>query len=216
MNELPQKLEDPGSFSITCAIGTVRIERALFDLGSSINLMPLKIFKKLEDFELSPHRVSLELGDRSVRYPINLVEEVPLNMGKLVIPCDFYVMDISEDTKIPIILGRPCLVTGGGGGGALIDVKSRKLSLQVGEDKMEFSLNNTLNEPSKGKTCYMVDVLEECIEEKQVEGDNSLQGFLEGKIKDCKEHKEYALAMESTILEDSNKEFESLRKDGKK
>ncbi|XP_074297952.1 uncharacterized protein LOC141628757 [Silene latifolia] len=114
MNELPQKLEYPGSFSIPCAIKTVRIERALCDLGASISLMSLKIFKKLENFELSPTRVSLQLADRAVRYPIGLVEDVPLKVGKLVIPCDFYVMDIPEDANIPIILGRPCLPRGGG------------------------------------------------------------------------------------------------------
>ncbi|XP_074290146.1 uncharacterized protein LOC141616888 [Silene latifolia] len=74
MNEAPQKLEDPRSFSIPCKIGTVHIERALCDLGASISLMPLKIFKKLKGYELSPTRVSLQLADRSVRYPIGLVE----------------------------------------------------------------------------------------------------------------------------------------------
>ncbi|XP_074297172.1 uncharacterized protein LOC141627866 [Silene latifolia] len=94
MNELPQKLEDPGSFSVLCTIETVQIERALCDMGVSISLMPLKIFKKLKDYDLSPTRVSFQLADRSVRYPIGLVEDVPLNVGKLEIPCDFYVMDI--------------------------------------------------------------------------------------------------------------------------
>ncbi|XP_074265280.1 uncharacterized protein LOC141587706 [Silene latifolia] len=113
MNELPQKLEDPGSFSIPCTIGTVQIERALCDLGESISLMPLKTFKKLKGFELLPTRVSLQLADRSVIYPIGLVEDVPLKVGKLVIPCDFYVMDIPEDSKIPIILGGALSCYGG-------------------------------------------------------------------------------------------------------
>ncbi|XP_074290211.1 uncharacterized protein LOC141616942 [Silene latifolia] len=129
MNEAPQKLEDPGSFSIPCKIGTVHIERALCDLGASISLMPLKIFKKLKGYELSPTRAYLQLVDRSVRYPIGLVEDVLLKVGKLAFPCDFYVMDIPEDSNIPIILGRPYLATGG----AMIDVNNGKLSLQVGE-----------------------------------------------------------------------------------
>ncbi|XP_074301293.1 uncharacterized protein LOC141632668 [Silene latifolia] len=149
MNELPQKLEDPGSFSIPCTIGSIQINRALCDLGASISLMPLKIFKKLKGFELSPTRVSLQLVDRSVRYPIGLVEDVPLKVGKLVIPCDFYVMDIPEDSKIPIILGRTCLATGG----AMIDVKNGKLSLQVGDDKMEFSLEKSMKSFSISDSC---------------------------------------------------------------
>ncbi|XP_074289589.1 uncharacterized protein LOC141614741 [Silene latifolia] len=129
MNEVPKKLEDPGSFSIPCKIGTVQIERALCDLGANISLMLLKIFKKLKDYELSPTRVSLQFADRSVRYPIGLVEDIPIKVDKLEFPCDFYVMDIPEDSNIPIILGSLCLATGG----AMIDVKNGKLSLQVGE-----------------------------------------------------------------------------------
>ncbi|XP_074277050.1 uncharacterized protein LOC141600704 [Silene latifolia] len=156
MNEVPQKLEDPGSFSIPCTIRTVHIERALCDLGASISLMPLKIFKKLKDYDLSPTRVSLQLADRSVRHPIGLVEDIPLKVGKLEFPCDFYVMDILEDSNIPIILGRPCLAKGG----AMIDVKNGKLSLQVGEEKVEFSLNKAMKEPSEAKSCYMIDMVE--------------------------------------------------------
>ncbi|XP_074266835.1 uncharacterized protein LOC141590123 [Silene latifolia] len=164
MNEAPQKLEDPGSFSIPCKIGTVHIERALCDLGASISLMPLKIFKKLKGYELSPTRVSLQLADRSVRYPIGLVEDVPLKVGKLAFPCDFYAM----------------------------------------------------KEPSEEKSCYMIDVVEEWVDMKKFDEDKGLQGFLEGKVKDCKEHREYALAMEATVEEDPDKGFESLRGDGKK
>ncbi|XP_074282674.1 uncharacterized protein LOC141607213 [Silene latifolia] len=212
MNEVPQKLEDPENFSIPCTIGTVHIERALCDLGASISLMPLKIFKKLKDYDLSPTRVSLQLADRSVRYPIGLVEDIPLKVVKLEFPCDFYVMDIPEDSNIPIMLGRPCLATGG----AMIDVKNGKLSLQVGEEKVEFSLNKAMKEPSEEKSCYMVDMVEEWVDTKRFEEDKGLQGFLEGKVKDYKEHREYALVMDSTIDEDPNKEFESLRRDGKK
>ncbi|XP_074314796.1 uncharacterized protein LOC141650910 [Silene latifolia] len=212
MNDVLQKLEDPGSFSIPCKIGTVHIERALCDLGASISLMTLKIFKKLRDYELFPTRVSLQLADRSVRYPISLVEDVPLKVGKLEFPCDFYVMDIPEDSNIPIILGHACLATGG----ALIDVKNWKLSLQVGEEKVEFYLNKAMKEPLEEKFCYMIDMVEEWVDMKRVEEDKGLQGFLEGKVKDCKEHREYALAMEATIEEDPDKEFESLRRNGKK
>ncbi|XP_074278365.1 uncharacterized protein LOC141601957 [Silene latifolia] len=170
MNELLQKLDDPGSFSIPCAIGTIRIERALCDLGPSISLMSLKTFKKLKDFKLSLTRVSLQLADRSIRYPIVLVEDISLKVGKLVIPHDFYVMHIPEDVNIPIILGRPYLATRG----ALIDVKNGKLCLQVGEDKMDFSLNKVMHEPLEGKACYMVDILDDFVEQKQGEGDSSL------------------------------------------
>ncbi|XP_074283651.1 uncharacterized protein LOC141608188 [Silene latifolia] len=114
LEKLPPKLEDPGGFSIPCAIGTIQIDRALCNLGASVSLMPLKIFKKLDAVELTPTRVSLQLVDRSVKYPIGLVEDVPLKVVSLVMPCDFYVMDIPEDSKIPIILGRAPMSCYGG------------------------------------------------------------------------------------------------------
>ncbi|XP_074290145.1 uncharacterized protein LOC141616887 [Silene latifolia] len=160
-NKLPNKLEDPGSFSIPCSIQGVDIKRALCDLGASVSLMPLSIFKRLDLGDLKPTRVSLQLADRSVKFSIGVIEDVPLVVGKLVIPCDFFVMDMPEDYNVPIILGRPCLATGG----AMIDVKSGKLSLQVGEDRVEFELHKSMEAPSLGDTCCIVEILENPMEE---------------------------------------------------
>ncbi|XP_074318000.1 uncharacterized protein LOC141654783 [Silene latifolia] len=160
-NKLPNKLEDPGSFSIPCSIQGVAIKRALCDLGASVSLMPLSIFKRLDLGDLKPTRVSLQLADRSVKFPLGVIEDVPLVVGKLVIPCDFFVMDMPGDYNVPIILGRPCLATGG----AMIDVKSGKLSLQVGEDRVEFELHKSMEAPSLGDTCCIVDILENPMEE---------------------------------------------------
>ncbi|XP_074267124.1 uncharacterized protein LOC141590429 [Silene latifolia] len=160
-NKLPNKLEDPNSFSIPCSIQGVAIKRALCDLGASVSLMPFSIFKRLDLGDLKPTRVSLQLDDRSVKFPIGVIEDVPLVVGKLIIPCDFFVMDMPEDNHVPIILGRPCLATGG----AMIDVKSGKLSLQVGEDKVEFELTKSMEAPFLGDTCCIVDILENPMEE---------------------------------------------------
>ncbi|XP_074265096.1 uncharacterized protein LOC141587514 [Silene latifolia] len=116
---------------------------------------------RLDLGDLKPTRVSLQLADRSVKFPIGVIEDVPLVVGKLVIPCDFFVMDMPEDYNVPIILGRPCLATGG----AMIDVKSGKLSLQVGEDRVEFELHKSMEAPSLGDTCCIVDILENPMEE---------------------------------------------------
>ncbi|XP_074270822.1 uncharacterized protein LOC141594725 [Silene latifolia] len=156
-SKLPSKLEDPGSFSIPCSIQGVKIKRALCDLGASVSLMPLSLFKKLHLEDLKPSKISLQLADRSVKYPLGVIEDVPLKVGKLVIPCDFFVMDMPEDSHVPIILGRPCLATGG----AMIDVKSGKLSLQVGNEKIEFELNNSMKSPPMGNSCCRVDKVEE-------------------------------------------------------
>ena len=65
-NKLPRKLKDPGSFIIPCFIGELPVERALEDLGASINLMPYLLFKQLKLGEPKPTRMSLQLADRSV------------------------------------------------------------------------------------------------------------------------------------------------------
>lgn len=69
LNKVPPKLKDPGSFSIPCMIGDSIFHKSLCDLGPSINLMPYSVFRKLELGELKPTRMSLQLADRSVKYP---------------------------------------------------------------------------------------------------------------------------------------------------
>lgn len=74
--KLPPKLKDSGSFSIPCTIGSMTIGKALCDLGASINLMPLSILRKLGIEEVKPTSVSLQLADRSIKYPYGVVEDV--------------------------------------------------------------------------------------------------------------------------------------------
>ncbi|XP_048496439.1 uncharacterized protein LOC104884975 [Beta vulgaris subsp. vulgaris] len=69
-NKLPTKLKDPGSFSIPGAINDLIIDRALCDLGASINLKPLSMCKRLNLGELKPTNISLQLADRSVKMPM--------------------------------------------------------------------------------------------------------------------------------------------------
>ncbi|XP_010527729.1 PREDICTED: uncharacterized protein LOC104805026 [Tarenaya hassleriana] len=97
-HELPPKQSDPGSFSIPCTLGNVSIDRALCDLGASVSLLPLSIFKKLNVGELKPTRMALQLADRSVKYPAGILEDVPLKVGNFYIPVDFVVLDMDEDS----------------------------------------------------------------------------------------------------------------------
>ena len=64
---LPQKKSDPGKFFIPCTIGTMTFEKALCDLGSGINLMPLSIMEKLGTFEVQAAKISLEMADKSMK-----------------------------------------------------------------------------------------------------------------------------------------------------
>ncbi|XP_056685817.1 uncharacterized protein [Spinacia oleracea] len=130
LNKMPPKLKDPGSFTIPCAIKELEISNALCDLGDSVSLMPYSVFSKLEVGDLVPTNITLQLADRSLKYPIGKIDDVPLRVGGLVIPVDFVVLDIDEDVHVPIILGRPFLATAG----AIIDVKQGNITLKVGMD----------------------------------------------------------------------------------
>ena len=81
--KLPQKLKDPGSFTIPCTIGNAIFERALCDLGASINLMPLSIIKRLGLGEARPTTVTLQLADRSLKHLRGVIEDVLVKVDKL-------------------------------------------------------------------------------------------------------------------------------------
>jgi len=128
LNQLPTKLKDPGSFSIPCTIGNVTIDRALCALGSSVSLMSYSIFKRLGLGDLTPTRIFLQLADHSIKYPMGILEDVPIKVGYFYVPIDFVVLDMAEDSHTQIILGRPFLATAG----CKIDVKEGKLTFDVG------------------------------------------------------------------------------------
>ncbi|KAJ9535979.1 LOW QUALITY PROTEIN: hypothetical protein OSB04_un000855 [Centaurea solstitialis] len=152
----PVKLGDPGSFSIPCSISGISIHRALCDLGASVSLMPLTIASKVQRGELKATNISLQLADRSIKYPLGILEDLPLQVGNFIIPCDFVVLEMVEDVNTPIILGRPFLATAG----AIIDVKNGKLSLNVGREKVEFELRKSMGLPSSMDDVQIADALE--------------------------------------------------------
>ncbi|GJU89511.1 reverse transcriptase domain-containing protein [Tanacetum coccineum] len=100
LKKLPEKLGDPGKFLIPCNFLRMDVCHALADLGASINLMPLSIWKKLSLPELTLTRMTLELADRSITYPKGLVEDVFVKVGSFHFPTDFVVVDFKADTLL--------------------------------------------------------------------------------------------------------------------
>ncbi|XP_021775090.1 uncharacterized protein LOC110738952 [Chenopodium quinoa] len=96
-NDLPKKMEYPGNFSIPCKIKSKLFENALSDLGASVSIMYYSVFKKLKLGELLPTNITLQLADRSIKFPKGRVEDVPLRIGGFTIPVDFIVLEIEED-----------------------------------------------------------------------------------------------------------------------
>ncbi|XP_076896197.1 uncharacterized protein LOC143549082 [Bidens hawaiensis] len=142
-NKMPKKMTDPDSFTIPCLIGSLSVSNALADLGASINLMPYSVFAKLDLGEPKPTRMSIQLADRSVKYPRGIVENMLVKIDKFVFPVDFVILDMDEDKNVPLILGRPFLAIAR----ALIDVCTGRLTLRVGDEEdtcEEYSLYTQL------------------------------------------------------------------------
>ncbi|XP_073118857.1 uncharacterized protein [Henckelia pumila] len=155
-NKIPLKQKDPGSFSIPCVINDIQFHKALCDLGASINLMPYSVFRKLSLREPKSTRMSLQLADRSIKYPRGIIEDVLVKVDKFIFPVDFVVLDMEEDLDMPLILGRPFLATGK----ALIDVQKGELLLRVGEEKISFDVFNALKFSQNNEECFQLDVVD--------------------------------------------------------
>ncbi|GJW00677.1 reverse transcriptase domain-containing protein [Tanacetum coccineum] len=145
LKKLPEKLGDPGKFLIPCNFPGMDVCHALADLGASINLMPLSIWKKLSLPELTPTRMTLELADRSITHPKGVAEDVFVKVGSFHFPTDFVVVDFEADPRVPLILGRSFLRTGR----ALIDVYEGELILRDGNEQIIFHVNGTTKHPQK-------------------------------------------------------------------
>ncbi|GKD23411.1 reverse transcriptase domain-containing protein, partial [Tanacetum coccineum] len=125
LKKLPEKLGDPGKFLIPCDFPGMVECSALADLGASINLMPLSVWKRLSLPELTTTRMTLELADRSITHPKGVTEDVFVKVGKFHFLADFVVVDFDADPKVPLIFGRPFLRTSR----ALIDVYGEEITL---------------------------------------------------------------------------------------
>ncbi|GJV81097.1 reverse transcriptase domain-containing protein [Tanacetum coccineum] len=154
------KEKDPGSFTIPCDIGQLHIDNALADLGSSISLMPYTIYKKLGLGEPKATRISLELANRSIQYLRGIIENVLIKVDKFILPIDFVILDMPEDSRVPIILRRPFLATAR----AMINVFNKKITLRVGDDEIIFNIDQSTKRPTtKDDECYRIDDLDKTI-----------------------------------------------------
>ncbi|XP_076939471.1 uncharacterized protein LOC143608259 [Bidens hawaiensis] len=153
-NKLPEKLADPGHFTIPYLFGSSTESYALANLGASINLMPYSLYKKLDLGEPVLTRMSLSLADRSVKYPRGIVENVLVKVDIFVFPVDFVILDMEADDQVPLILGRPFLRTAK----ALIYVFDGKITLRVGEENVTFDVVKSMrNSSSQDDSVYFLD-----------------------------------------------------------
>ncbi|GJU31767.1 hypothetical protein Tco_1175356 [Tanacetum coccineum] len=131
---IPRKEKDPGSFTLPCFINNTCFDNALVNLGAGVSVMPLSTYLNLGLGELAHTKLTVELADRTVKYPKGIAKNVLVGIGKFTFPVDFIILDMPEDIKVPLILGRPFLSTAR----AKIDVYQRKITLRVKEERIIF------------------------------------------------------------------------------
>nr|GEW20778.1 reverse transcriptase domain-containing protein [Tanacetum cinerariifolium] len=132
------------------------------DLGASINLMPYSLYAKLSLETLKPTKMSVRLADRSFQYPVGITENMRVEVGKFTFPIDFVILEMEEDSKVPLILGRPFLHSAD----VVNRVKHKQLNLGVGTKRMIFNIDSTMKHSySNDYTCLSIDVINEILEE---------------------------------------------------
>ncbi|GJU32512.1 reverse transcriptase domain-containing protein [Tanacetum coccineum] len=132
------------------------------DLGASINLMPYSLYAKLSLETLKPTKISVRLTERSFQYPIRIAKNMLVEVGKFIFPADFVILKMGEDSKVPLILGRPFLHTAD----AVIRLKQKQLNLGVGNERMIFNIDSAIKHSySNDDTCFSIDVIDEILEE---------------------------------------------------
>ncbi|GJR83677.1 reverse transcriptase domain-containing protein [Tanacetum coccineum] len=136
LKRFPEKLGDPGRFLIPCDFPEMNECLALADLGASINLMPLSIWKELNLPDLTKTRMILELADRTISTPTGIAEDVFVKVGMFFFPADFVVVDYVADPRVPLILGRPFLRMTR----TLIDVHGEQMTLRHDDQSVTFKL----------------------------------------------------------------------------
>ena len=189
------KYKDPSCPTISVNIGSTCVEKALLDLGASVNLLPYSMYKQLELGELKPTSITLSLADRSIRIPKGTVEDVLIQVDKFYYPVDFVVLD-TEPTVVganyvPIIIRRPLLATSN----VIINCRNKVMQLTFENMTLELNIFHVSKkhmqsvEDGLEEVCIIDTILEEQADQQQ------MQDVLTKELIDCSEEQEEAQDM---------------------
>jgi hypothetical protein len=140
LNKSPEKKKDPGCHTIDCSIGDQHFNNALCDLRASVSVMPVAVYHKLNFATLEPTSMCLQLADQSVRYPLGIAENILVKIREFFLPVDFVVLDMSPDSKVSLILGRPFFSTAN----AHIDVGKGEIKFTINGQEEQFTFKPKL------------------------------------------------------------------------
>ncbi|GKA43069.1 MAK10-like protein [Tanacetum coccineum] len=134
--ETPAKIGDPGLFTLPCRLGDSKPFNTLDDLGSCINIIPFYLFKKLRIGLLEETDHIFGLADGTKSYPVGIVKDVEVHVGKLKLLNDFYILDMKKDPESPLLVGRGFLATAN----VVIDFRMAKIVIGEGITRSVFSV----------------------------------------------------------------------------
>ena len=171
----PVKYKDLGCPTISVNIGGISVEKALLDLGDSVNLFPYSMYKQLGLGELKPTSITLSLADISIKIPKGTIEDVLIQVDRFYYPVDFVVLDTKPVAvglnHVPIILGRPFLATSN----AIINYQNGVMQLTFGNMTLELNIFHLgkrhmhSEEDDFEEVCLIDSIMEEQANEKQVQ-----------------------------------------------
>ena len=193
----PVKYKDPKCPTISVNIGGISVEKALLDLGASVNLLPYSIYKQLGLGELKPTSITLSLADRFIKIPKGTIEDVLIQVDRFYYPVDFVVLDTEPvevgANHVPIILGRPFLATSN----AIINCRNGVMKLTFGNMTLELNIFHLSKrhmhseEDDCEEVCIIDTILEEQANEQQV------QDVLTPELSECLEEQQEPQCMSS-------------------
>jgi hypothetical protein len=159
-HKVPPKYKDSGCPTISYTIGDYNIERALLDLGASVNLLSFSVYLQLRLGELKLTSVTLQLADHSVRKLRGVVEDVLVKVENFYYHVDFIILDIEPtlhpSANILVILGRPFFATVN----ALINCKNGRMKITFGSMTTELNIFNVNLQQLVDEECEYVNFIE--------------------------------------------------------
>ncbi|KAJ9145783.1 hypothetical protein P3X46_028123 [Hevea brasiliensis] len=162
---LAPKCKDPGSFSIPCRIGDSKFERAMANLEASINVMSYLVFQTLNLGPLKETSVIIQLTDHSNTYPLGVVEDVLVQVGGLIFPIDFYILDMDDSAlssnSALILFGRPFLKTAK----TKIDVDEGTLTMEFDGETVKFNIFDAIKYPADNHSIFAIDVVDTFVQD---------------------------------------------------
>ncbi|KAK2373435.1 hypothetical protein QL285_074466 [Trifolium repens] len=156
---LLKKEKDPGRVTLPVTIGNVNVGKALINLGSSINLIPLSVVERIDGLNITRTRMTLQLADKSITYPSGIAEDVLVKVDKFMFPIDVVVMDIEEDDDVPLILGRGFMKTAC----MMINIDDGVMKVRVQNEEVNFNLWEAMKHSNDKGACFKLDAIEEAI-----------------------------------------------------